>query len=118
MTVENNNEDTASQIYVGQVYFEGAEDVPIYFANHIFARVTPDGFLVSFAQSHGPYETDFTAERLAEEKIPARVISRLLIPHGRMRDMLNVLNGLFEKNVTILPAKTEDANDNDIIISE
>ena len=113
MTVENNNEDTASQIYVGQVYFEGAEDVPIYFANHIFARVTPDGFLVSFAQSHGPYETDLTAERLAEEKIPARVISRLLIPHGRMRDMLTVLNGLFQRNVEI-----EESDDDDITFSE
>lgn len=79
------------------VTFEGGEDLPILFANHIFVRLTPDGFMVSFAQSHGPYRLDLTPEQVAQLGIPAKIITRLLIPHARMKEMVELLNNIVDK---------------------
>lgn len=78
------------------VSFEGGEDIPILFANHIFVRGSSDGFLVSFAQSHGPYLLDATEEQMREMGVTAKIIARLLIPPSRMREMIDVLGRVLE----------------------
>ena len=81
----------------GQVRFEGGEDVPILFANHVFIRSSPDGFLVSFAQSHGPYEVNVTQETIDKVGVPAKIIARLAIPTNRMREFSNIINTVLEQ---------------------
>jgi len=80
-----------------QVRFEGGEDLPILFANHIFVRTIPDGCLVSFAQSHGPYVTNISEEELQKEGVTAKIIARLLVPPNRMRQFAEILNGIVEQ---------------------
>ncbi len=79
------------------VSFVGGEDLSILFANHVFVRSGPDGFLVSFAQSHGPYEVELTAERLAETGITAKIVARLLVPPNRMREFAGIFNTVLEQ---------------------
>ena len=94
-----------------QVSFEGGEDVPILFVNNLFVRLSPDGFLSSFAQSHGPYILGLTPEQAATEGISARVVSRLAIPANRMKEFLDILNTVFEQNVRSIPIADVGAND-------
>ncbi len=79
-----------------QVRFEGGEEIPIVFANHVFVRSGPDGFLVSFAQSHGPYEVELTPELLQLEGVAAKIIARLLVPPNRMREFAEIFGRLTE----------------------
>jgi len=60
-------------------------------------RRGPDGFLVSFAQAHGPYIVNATAEDLQREGVAARVIARLLIPPNRMREFAEIFNNMVEQ---------------------
>ena len=93
-----------------QVRFEGGDDVPILFANHVFVRSGPDGFIVSFAQSHGPYVVDTTLEVINREGVAAKIIARLLVPPNRMRQFAEIFQRLTEG----LNARVEGSpNDND-----
>ncbi len=76
-----------------EINFEGAEEVPIAFVNHVFVRHFEDVFLVSFAQSHGPYIVSPTPQQLKQMgKVPARVVARIAIPPTKMKEILDVLN--------------------------
>lgn len=86
-----------SERLVVQVSFQGGEDLPILFANHIFVRTGADGCLVSFAQSHGPYQVDMTPEELQRVGVEAKIIARLLIPTNRVREMADIFNGIVER---------------------
>jgi len=92
-----------------QVRFEGGEDLPILFANHIFVRTGPDGCLVSFAQSHGPYVTEISAEDLERGGVAAKIIARLLVPHNRIREFAGILNGVVD---LLEGGAKESTNDN------
>ena len=92
-----------------RVRFEGEEDLPILFANHIFVRTGPDGCLVSFAQSHGPYVTEISAEDLERDGVSAKIIARLLVPHNRIREFAGILNGVVE---LLDSGAKESTNDN------
>ena len=100
-------EPQAAQV---QVSFVGGGDTPILFANHILVRSSPDGFLVSFAQSHGPYEVGVTPEELREKGVPARIIATVAIPPNRMVEMVEVLGRVLEHYKTSV-AKEADDND-------
>lgn len=93
-----------------EVRFEGGEDIPILFANNLFVRQSDDGFLVSFAQSHGPYSLNPTLEDLKREGVPATIIARLLIPPNRMREFVTILNNMLERWET---GVEESLDDND-----
>jgi hypothetical protein len=94
------------------VRFEGGEELPILFANHIFVRPTPDGFLVSFAQSHGPYLVNATPDELEKLGVAAKVICRLIIPINRIHELARIFQGM-ANTVTVI--KEESPNDNPAI---
>ena len=90
------------------VSFEGGEDLSILFANHVFVRSGPDGFVVSFAQSHGPYDVGLTPERLAETGIAAKIVARLLVPPNRMREFAGIFNSVLEQYESAAKEFTEN----------
>ena len=95
---------------VVHVTFEGGDDLPILFANHIFIRPTPDGFLVSFAQSHGPYRLNVTQKELEDEGVPAKIICKLVIPHSRIHEVAKLFQDQ-AKSVQILTDANEEIID-------
>lgn len=90
-----------------EVRFEGGDDIPILFANHIFIRSGPDGFMLSFAQSHGPYLLRPTAKQLRSVGVGAKVIARLLVPPHRMQEMVDLLAATLKDSQT----KREEPHD-------
>jgi hypothetical protein len=96
-----------------QVRFEGGEDIPILFANNMFVRSSSDGFLVSFAQSHGPYIVDQTPEDLQREGVSAKIIARLLIPPSRMREFAEIFNNVSQQFVAGEEESSSDTDAND-----
>ena len=107
--VRRSSRGPRSQIVTGQVRFEGGEEIPILFANHVFVRSGPDGFLVSFAQSHGPYDLNITTETLRNEGIAAKIVARLIVPPNRMRQFAEIFNNVTE----VLDAGIEGSDDDD-----
>lgn len=93
----NRRRRTTKPVLPVSVTFEGGESVPILFANHIFVRVGTDGFLVSFAQSHGPFIVNPTKADLLKTGVPAKIVTRLAIPPARMRAMVDILNKMLEQ---------------------
>ena len=93
-----------------QVSFEGGEEIPIVFANNMFVRHSEDGFLVSFAQSHGPYIVNQTPEDLQREGVTSKVIARLLIPPNRMREFVEIFNNMLEQFTTGAEESSSDTD--------
>lgn len=99
-----NKEDTEKRPreegVVLQITFEGSEDVPIVFASNVFVRHTDDVFLITFAQAHGPYIVNPTAEQLKQiGTIPARIVSRIAVPPSQMKEILDALNDNYRRFV-------------------
>ena len=78
------------------VTWEGTEDLPILFVNHIFIRSSQDGFLVSFGHEHGPYVINPTDEELESLNRTTKAVVRLAIPAFRMEQFVDVLNRVWE----------------------
>jgi hypothetical protein len=93
------------------VRFEGGEEIPIVFANNMFVRHSIEGFLVSFAQSHGPYIVNLTPEDQKRLGVSAKIIARLLIPENRMREFVEIFNNILEPFVA---EAEESSSDTDI----
>lgn len=96
-----------------QVRFEGGEDIPVLFANHVFVRSSSDGFLVSFAQSHGPYIVNPTPDDIQREGVAAKIIARLLIPPTRMREFAAVFDTMLQQFVAGEEESSSDTDAND-----
>lgn len=100
MNKENTEKKVQADVVELEITFEGSEDIPIAFANHIFIRHMEDVFLVTFAQSHGPYIVNPTAEQLKQmHTIPAKVVARIAVPPTKMKEIIDVLNENYSRFV-------------------
>lgn len=83
------------------IRFVGEDQVPILFANQMFARVGPDGLIITFAQAHGPYQANLSEDDVASiptEGLPAHIVSRVAIPRARARRIVEILSRLIAEN--------------------
>lgn len=98
-----------------QIEIQGAEQVPITFANHVFVRHEADIFLITFSQVHGPYIlTDTPEEERNEAKksetVPARVVCRLAMSPQQMKEAVGVLQRNYNRYLKASRRNKEDTD--------
>lgn len=71
----------------------GAEDVPVEFANQLIVQHQGDEFVITIGQMVGPAIAGAKAREMAEnaEFVPIRVVARIGLPEGRMREFVNAM---------------------------
>lgn len=80
------------------IRIEGFEEVPIAHVNHIFVAHTSDEFFVTFAQLHPPYWVEPTKEEVEQlTYLPAKVVARIALSPGKMKELIDVLNTNYQK---------------------
>lgn len=80
------------------IRIEGAEDIPILYANYIFVTHTNDEFFVTLAQLHPPYLISPTKRDVEELKsIPATVVSRTAFTPGKFKELIDVLQKNYQQ---------------------
>lgn len=80
------------------IRIEGAEDIPILYANYIFVTHTNDEFFVTLAQLHPPYLISPTKRDVEELKsIPATVVSRTAFTSGKFKELIDVLQKNYQQ---------------------
>lgn len=94
-TPANTDAETQGHVSVA-IRLENDDNLPLLLANNFFVRWNPmDGFMVSFAQVHGPYVVQPSEEELAEG-LTAKIVARLLIPPVRMREFVDLMTEQLE----------------------
>jgi len=82
------------------IQIEGAEKVPIAYANYIFITHTGNEFFVTFAQIHPPYLISPKKEDIERiQSIPATVVSRIALTPSKTKELIDVLQDNYNKYV-------------------
>jgi len=80
------------------IRIEGAEDIPIAYANYIFVTHTSDEFFLTFAQIHPPYLISPTKEDFERlTSMPATVVARIALTPNKFKELMNVLQVNYQK---------------------
>lgn len=87
------------QVKVGlPIRVEGAEDIPILYANYVFVTHTNDEFFVTLAQLHPPYLIAPKRSEIEElTSIPATVVSRTAFTPAKFKELIDVLQQNYQK---------------------
>lgn len=85
------------------IRIEGANEVPMCYANHVFVTHTLDEFYLTFSQLHPPY---FLTEPTKEEveqltHVPAKVVTRVAISPNKMKELVDALSENYKKFLEI-----------------
>jgi hypothetical protein len=80
------------------VRIQGAENIPILYANYIFVTHTNDEFFLTLAQLHPPYLISPTKKDIEElRSIPATVVSRTAFTPGKFKELIDVLQKNYQQ---------------------
>ena len=94
----SNNQKTGEKSIALPIRVEGAEDVPILYANYIFVTHTDDEFFLTLGQLHPPYLLSPTKREVEELKsIRATVVSRTAFTPGKFKELIDMLQQNYRK---------------------
>ena len=100
MAKEQKQEETEKGKWV-RIHIEGADEIPMYYVNHIFVTHTTDEFFVTFSQIHPPYLLEPTKEEVEQlTHIPAKVVARIALTPSKMKELIDALGGNYQTFLT------------------
>lgn len=96
MAVRKSRKPREQSIQV-RAHWTDAETKDIVFANQIFVRYTGSAYLITFGQTHGPYELKASREQLQSEGVPVHAVARIAVTPDNLKQFMVALQDIYER---------------------